>query len=105
MSLSRRYELLVPLLFNDGTPVPEPLLAETFAELREQFGAVTWETQVVRGSWEQEGSIYDDNLTRFFVDVPDVPEHREFFTSYKETLKRRFKQLDVWITSHPVDVI
>jgi hypothetical protein len=105
MSLSRRYELLVPLLFNDGTPVPESLLAETFAELREQFGAVSWETQVVRGSWEQAGAIFDDNLTRFFVDVPDVPEHREFFTSFKERLKRRFKQLDVWITSHPVDVI
>jgi len=34
MSLSRRYEVLVPLVFNDGTPVPESLLAETFAELR-----------------------------------------------------------------------
>ena len=101
----RRYEILVPLVFNDGTPVPEALLAETFAELRAHFGAASWETQVLRGVWEQEGAIYQDNLTRFFVDVPDVPEHRQFFKEFKNRLKQRFQQLDVWITSHPVDVI
>ena len=101
----RRYEILVPLVFNDGTPVPEALLAETFAELRAHFGAASWETQVLRGVWEQEGIVYQDNLTRFFVDVPDVPEHRQFFKEFKQRLKQRFQQLDVWITSHPVDVI
>jgi len=101
----RRYEILVPLLFNDGTPVPESLLAQTFEELRAQFGAASWETQVLRGTWEQEGTVYQDNLTRVFVDVPDVPEHRHFFTQFKQQLKEHFQQLEVWITSHPVDVI
>lgn len=105
MSSLRRYEVLVPLLFNDGTAVPEPLLAETFVELRARFGAASWETQSLRGVWEHEGNVYQDNLTRFFVDVPDTPEQREFFTGFKERLKKRFNQLDVWITSHPVDVI
>ena len=105
MSSLRRYEILVPLLFNDGTPVPEALLAQTFDELRGRFGAASWETQQVQGSWEHEGATFRDNLTRFFVDVPDLPEHRVFFTEFKLTLKQRFKQVDVWITSHPVDVI
>jgi hypothetical protein len=105
MSLLRRYEILVPLLSNDGTPVPETLLVETFAELRARFGAASWETQTVHGLWEHEGAIYRDNLTRFFVDVPDLPEHRAFFKDFKEKLKKRFNQLDVWITSHTVDVI
>ena len=105
MSLLRRYEIPAPLLYNDGSPIPEALLAETFAELRERFGAASWETQTVHGLWEHEGAIYRDNLTRFFVDVPDLPEHRAFFKDFKEKLKQRFNQLDVWITSHPVDVI
>ena len=105
MSSLRRYEVLVPLVFNDGNPVPEALVSRTFIELREKFGAVSWETQVVRGGWEHEGTVYQDNLTRFVVDVPDLPEHREFFKRLKEELKQRFNQLDVWITSHPVDVI
>jgi len=93
------------LLFNDGSLVPETLLAQTFAELREKFGAASWETQVVRGSWEHEGVTFVDNLTRFFVDVPDLPEHRNFFKEFKQTLRHRFKQVDVWITSQTVDVI
>ena len=105
MSELRRYEILVPLLFNDGRPVPEPLLLATFSELRAHFGAASWETQTVRGAWQHGGAVYQDNLVRFFVDVPDRPEHREFFQRFKETLKSRFQQLDIWITSHPLDVI
>src|SRR4051794_13992550 len=101
----RRYEILVPLMFNDGSPVPERLLAQTFSELRAKFGATSWETQTLRGAWEQQGTVYEDNLTRFFVDVPDLSEHREFFRQYKDTLKKRFDQLEIWITSHPIDLI
>ena len=54
---------------------------------------------------EHEGTSYRDNLTRFFFDVPDLPEHQKFFEGFKETLKQRFKQVDVWITSRVVDVI
>jgi len=93
------------LLFNDGSPVPEQLLADTFTELRERFGGASWETQTVRGAWEYEGAVFRDNLTRFFVDVPDLPRHRAFFKAFKKKLKQRFNQMDVWITSHPVDVI
>jgi hypothetical protein len=105
MSTLRRFEILVPLLFNDGAPVPEDLLVATFLELREHFGAASWETQTVRGVWEHEGATYRDNLTRFFVDVPDLPEHRAFFKQFKEVLKQRFKQADIWITSHEIEVI
>jgi predicted nucleic acid-binding protein len=95
----------VPLLSNDGSTISGQLLAETFSELREKFGAASWETQTLQGLWEHEGIIYRDNLTRFFVDVSDLPEHRDFFKAFKEKLKHRFNQLDVWIISHPVDVI
>lgn len=105
MNPLRRYEILLPLRFNDGEPVPEALLARTFVELKARFGAASWETQVVQGIWEHEGETYRDDLTRFFVDVPDLPEHREFFKEFKQTLKNRFQQLEVWITSHPLDVI
>ena len=105
MSALRRYEILVPLRFNDGQPVPEPLLVETFRELREQFNAASWETQILRGVWEHEGTVYHDNLTRFFVEVPDLPAHREFFRQFKEQLKVRFKQIDIRVTPHAVDVM
>ena len=105
MKTRRRYEIILPLQFNDGRPVPEPLLLETIEELERRFGAVSWETQVIRGVWQNEGVVFRDNNTRLHLDVGDTPENREFFVGLKERLKARFQQLDIWITCHVVDVI
>jgi hypothetical protein len=40
--------MLLPLLFNDGKPVPEGLIADTLIELEQRFGAVSSETQTIR---------------------------------------------------------
>jgi hypothetical protein len=100
----RRFEILLPTRFNDGEPVPDELIGETLLELRRRFGAVSSETQVIRGIWEQQGRTYRDDLTRIFVDVPDLPENRHFFQEFKDRLKQRFRQIDVWITTYPVEV-
>jgi hypothetical protein len=45
----RRYQILLPLLFNDGTPVPEHLTVGVLDTLAKRFGAVSYETNAVRG--------------------------------------------------------
>jgi hypothetical protein len=105
MSALRRYEVLLPLRFNDGQPVPEQLIVEALLALEARFGAVSMETQTIRGLWQQEGEIYRNELVRAFVDVPDLPEHREFFRQFKDRLKAQFRQLDIWLTTYPIDVI
>jgi hypothetical protein len=101
----RRYEVLIPLRFNDGTLVPDELIAETILEFRARFGAVSSETQVIRGQWEHQGEVYRDEHMRLFVDVLDLPENRDFFQQLKERLKERFKQLDIWMTSYSIEVL
>jgi hypothetical protein len=49
MSALRRYEILLPLRFNNGQPVPPELVAETVYKLRQHFGAVSWESQAIQG--------------------------------------------------------
>lgn len=44
----RRYEVLLPLKYNNGSPVPDDLLAETLLGIREHFGAVSCESQTIR---------------------------------------------------------
>jgi hypothetical protein len=51
-SLQRRFEILLPQRFNDGQTIPDELFAETLLELRQQFGAVSSETQIIRGIWD-----------------------------------------------------
>ncbi len=101
----RRFEILLPPRFNDGRPVPEDLIADTLLELRERFGAVSSETQVIRGLWQQEGQVYRDDLVRIFVDAPDLSESREFFRAFKERAKTRFEQIDIWMTTYPIEVL
>ena len=105
MSASRRYEILLPLRFNDGQPVSDALISETLTELESHFGAVLWETQAVRGRWRHEEEVYSDDLMRVIIDVEDLVEHRQFFGEFKERLKLRFRQIEIYMTTHLVDVI
>ena len=101
----RRYEILLPLRFNDGTPVPDELVGEVLIALREKFGAVSFETQTIRGVWQHEGRAYRDDLARVFADVGDTAENRAWFVNFKERLKTDFKQIDIWMVTHPIDVL
>ncbi len=101
----RRFEALLPLRFNDGSLVPDDLIADSLIELEEQFGAVSCETQTIRGRWRYEGQEFRDDLIRVFVDVADAPESRQFFAEYKERLKVRFQQLDIWMTTYLIEVL
>src|SRR2546425_629956 len=105
MSASRRYEILLPLRLNDGQPVPEEVLGQALVELEQAFQAVSWETQIIRGIWQKAGRSYRDELMRVFVDLPDLPENREFFIQFKERMKQKFSQLDIWLTSYSIEVL
>ena len=101
----RRFEVLLPLRFNDGTAVPEETIADTLLEFESYFGAVSCETQTIRGRWRADGVTYLDDLIRVFVDVEDLDSYREYFVSTKERLKRRFDQLDIWMTTYLIEVL
>ena len=101
----RRFEVLLPLRFNDGTAVPDDAIADTLLELEERFGAVSCETQTIRGQWRYEGQSYRDDLVRVFVDVADEAECRKYFIECKDRLKTRFRQLDIWMTTYLIEVL
>src|SRR5438105_1116942 len=99
----RRYEVLLPLQYNDGRDVPSEWLAEAVLEIADHFGAASYETQRVEGHWRHEGLTYRDNLVRLVVDVPDRAEHRDWMRGFKSKWKGRLDQLEIWMVSHPID--
>ena len=101
----RRFEVLLPQHFNDGQPVPQSAFADTLHELRQRFGGVSAETQDIQGYSVHRGQPFSDDLVRLYVDAPDTPENWQFFLELKEQLKRRFQQVDIWITTHAVEVL
>jgi hypothetical protein len=85
--------------------VPDALIALTLRECQRQFGAISCETQTIRGLWRHAGQLYRDDLIRIFADVEDSPQNQQAFKKLKRQLLRRFKQIDIWITSYPIEVL
>lgn len=85
--------------------MPEALIGNVLAMLRQRFGAVSFETQTIRGLWQDENDVYRDDLVRIFADVADDEKTRMWFVALKERLKREFQQIDIWITTHPIEVL
>jgi len=100
----RRYEIILPTRYNDGSPVEEEHYLWAGEELADRFGAYTFEPQPLRGVWIHQGARYQENNLRVFVDVEDTPENAEFFNRFKEALKRRFRQIDIWIVSYEIRI-
>lgn len=100
----RRFEVLLPLRFNDGRDVPPEWLAEAVLEVVDRFGAASYETQKVEGHWRHGGVLYRDDLVRVVVDIPDSTENRGWIKEFKERWRGRLEQLELWVVSYPIDI-
>src|SRR5437588_7128919 len=100
----RRFEVLLPLQFNDGRDVSGELLAEAVLEVVGHFGAASYETQKVEGHWRQGGVLYRDDLIKIVVDVPDSAKNRQWMRRFKARWKKRLEQLDLWVVSYCIEI-
>ena len=72
--------------------------------IQKRFGGVTEDTLRSTGTWKYGGTRYRDELLRLRVDSED-PEATDFFRAHKESWKLRFRQIDIWITAHQIEII
>jgi hypothetical protein len=100
-----RFEILLPLFYNDGRPIEPEKFRLTDDDLVDAFGATSTDQVTVRGQWKYQTNVYTDQLVRVRIDVEDLPEKWETMRQIKETLKSRFEQIDIWITAHRIDVL
>lgn len=101
----KRYEILLPLKYNDGTFIEKIKFYETIKELLAVFPGITLRPEPMIGAWVHRGQTYVDTSILIQIEVEDTEENRDFFVKYKEILKERFDQIEIWITGHPIDII
>jgi hypothetical protein len=100
-----RFEILLPLFYNDGRPVEDQKFVDTDDELVNTFGATSTDAVTVRGHWLYQSTIYEDRLIRVRLDVDDTPENWQKMRDVKEVLKSRFEQIDIWISAHRIEIL
>ena len=83
----RRYEIILPTRYNDGTPVATGEFWEVAKELVARFGATSYLPEPFHGIWIHQGQTYEESNVRLFVDVEDTPESAAFFQQFKSVLK------------------
>lgn len=100
----KRFEILLPLTYNDGTFIEREKITQTTDELIEHFGGITQDLLRATGTWTYGGVRYRDELLRIRIDSDDADAVR-FLRSSKQVLKKRFQQIDIWITAHEIQII
>ena len=91
ISKLRRFEILLPLQFNDGRDVPQEWLGEAVLEIVTPFGAASYETQQVEGHWHYQEVHYLANLIKIVVDALDDEENRIWMREYKGRWKQKLE--------------
>jgi hypothetical protein len=103
-SKSRRYEVLLPVRFNDGRDVPEELLGEAVNEIVAQYGAVTFYKQAAEGHWRSDDTLYRDDLALLVVDIRDTQKNRKWMKEFRNRWRERLQQLELWMVSYVIEI-
>jgi hypothetical protein len=108
MAIARRYEIYLPLTYNDGRPVERRKFEQTRQELLVQFEGVTRmreEASVsLAGDWLWQGRLFSDDILTYTVYTLDVNAGDAFMRPYKPRLKQRFRQGEVLIVAQIVEL-
>ncbi len=101
----KRFEILLPLSYNDGRPIERVKFTLTNRGFLEKFGGLTTDSVEIQGAWKYGTAVLHDRLVRLTIDSDRPRQALLFLRRYKDVLKTRFDQIDIWITAHDVEII
>ncbi|SRR6266536_3377889 len=97
----RKYEIHLPLSYNDGQPIEQEKIRSVRDELVKVFGSFTVPD---RKTWKYDGAGCVEIMKVEIVKADDkVPT--KSLKDLKELLKESLQQADILITSHGIQVI
>jgi len=103
----KKYEIYLPLKYNDGTEVEPEKLKQIRERLVAVFGAITVSPIAApfHGRWRYGGVEYVDEIIRFEIITEEDFGSNLFFKNFKNQLKRSLRQFDILITVQNIETI
>lgn len=103
----KRYEIYLPLKYNDGSNIETEKLRQIRLQLIAVFGAVTVSpvSAPFEGSWRYGGVEFIDDIIRIEVITKGDLSSNRFFRRFKLQLKRTLQQIDILITVQDIKTI
>jgi len=102
-----KFEIYLPLKYNDGTEIETKKLKEIQQHLIAVFEAMTLSSlsAPLQGKWRYGGVEYIDDIVRIDIIAREDWDSIQFFKNFKRRLKRNLRQLDILITLQYVHTI
>jgi hypothetical protein len=102
-----KFEIYLPLKYNDGTEIETKKLKEIQQQLIAVFEAMTLSSlsAPLQGKWRYGGVEYIDDIVRIDIIAREDWDSIQFFKNFKRRLKRNLRQLDILITLQYVHTI
>lgn len=100
----KKYEIYLPLKYNDGREIE----AEKFKQIREElvafFGALTVSSQTApyQGTWKYGGVSFIDDVIKIEIIASSDRRTQKFLKDFKLRLKIVLDQIDILITSQDI---
>jgi len=103
---ARRYDLYLPLTYNDGRPIEDFRFDAVERRLLAQFGGLTAQQRdfPLRGIWQGETRLFFDQVILMTVLDFRRPGSARFLKQLKTDLLHEFDQLEILITESPLRV-
>ena len=98
------FQIFLPLADNQGRPQDYELMRKVQGELTRKFGGLTaYSRAPAKGVWHGGGKAHKDDIV--IVEVMSDKENSAWWTAYRKTLEKRFKQKEVLIRRQTIHVI
>ena len=103
----RKYEIYLPLKYNDGKEIEAEKIKRIREELIDAFGGITVSSpsSPYQGTWKYGGVEYIDDIIKIEIIASGDKVTKKFLEDFKERLKESLQQVDILITTHGIQVI
>ena len=101
----KEYDIIVPLYYNDGTPIELPKFQDLAKQLLEHFDGVTFFPQPNEGWRKKDNEYFQDRIVLFRVVSDNARKAKPFLTKLKKKINEQFRQEETLILQRDVDVV
>ena len=103
----KKYEIYVPLKYNNGDPIESEKIKQIREELIAAFGTLTVSalSAPFQGTWKYGGVQFMDDIIKIEVITAEDVKTDRFFRRFKQRLKQLLQQVDILITTQDIRTI
>jgi hypothetical protein len=99
------YDVYIPLVMNDGTPVPSDKIGAVKSEIKTRFGGFTFFPQAAEGEWRVGKATFRDRMVIIRVLAEAGDGAAGYFADLKDRLKKGLRQKDLLIVRRSVETV